>query len=152
MESSRLLHSSSALKLHPPPAHLLYTHRFQFVCRVGPYGVLAMGTTQVRRDVRLIGDLCPCPAPCPVQEQFQLLQTVLTELRLPPTRDRRDQPRSADDNDVTVVLLAETEEAVSIFFEGKDSFTFNTFCFRLRTKQTTTKSLGRVNTASVMLN
>ena len=98
-----------------------------------------METTQVRREVRLIGDLCPCPAPCPVQEQFQQLQTVLTELRLPPTRDRRDKPRSADDNDVTMVLLAETEEAVSIFFEGKDSLKFNTLYCRLKTKQTKNK-------------
>ena len=79
-----------------------------------------MATSQPRRDVRVIGDLCPCPPPCPVQDQFQLLQTVLNELRLPLTVDRREQPRAGDANDVTVVLLAEIGEAVSVFFEGKN--------------------------------
>ena len=43
---------------------------------------------------------------------------MLSELRLPPTRDRREQPRSGDENDITIVLLSEVKEAVSIFFEG----------------------------------
>ena len=81
-----------------------------------------MATSLPRRDDRVSG-LCPCPdpcpQPCPVQEQFQLLQTTLNELRLPPTIDRRDRPRSGEQSDVTVVLLAELEEAVNIFFEGK---------------------------------
>ena len=85
-----------------------------------------MATSQPRRDVRVIGDLCPCPPPCPVQDQFQLLQTVLNELRLPLTVDRRDQPRAGDDNGITVVLLSEIGEAVSIFFEGKTKTTTTT--------------------------
>ena len=79
-----------------------------------------MATSQPRRDVRVIGDMCPCPPPCPVQDQLQLLQTVLNELRLPLTVDRRDQPRAGDDNGITVVLLSEIGEAVNIFFEGKN--------------------------------
>ena len=85
-----------------------------------------MATSQPRRDVRVIGDLCPCPPPCPVQDQFQLLQTVLNELRLPLTVDRRDQPRAGDDNGITVVLLSEIGEAVNIFFEGKTKTTTTT--------------------------
>ena len=77
-----------------------------------------MATPLPRPHDKVIEDLCPCPAPCPVQDQFQLLQTMLSELGLPPTRDRREQPRSGDENDITIVLLSEVKEAVSIFFEG----------------------------------
>ena len=74
-----------------------------------------------------------------MQDQFQLLQTVLNELRLPLTVDRRDQPRAGDDNDITVVLLSEIGEAVNIFFEGKTTTT------------TTTKNSDSINTTPLGL-
>ena len=105
------------------------TYLFRIFCSDCRESMPTMTTSLPRHDDRVIRDLCSCPAPCPVQEQFQLLQTMLNERGLPPTRDRREQPRSGDDNDITVVLLAELEEAVNIFFEGNQNFRVKTPSF-----------------------
>ena len=59
--------------------------------------------------------------PCPVQDQFQLLQTALNSLRLPATVTRCQQHRQQQSEgcDVTVVLMAEVEEVLNIFLEGE---------------------------------
>lgn len=58
--------------------------------------------------------------PSPVQEQFTLFQEVLNHLKLNPTIDRRDHPRDGSLSDITIVTMAEIEEALNVFLEGNN--------------------------------
>ena len=44
---------------------------------------------------------------------------VLKEMQLPMTIDRRLNPQQTSENDVTIVTMAENEEAIPVFLEGK---------------------------------
>ncbi|XP_070174693.1 carnosine synthase 1-like [Littorina saxatilis] len=71
-----------------------------------------------RDNLTIQACLGQCTDPCPVQEQFQLFQTVFNQLKLPPIVDRREHPRSDAHRGITIVVLAELVEAVNVFLEG----------------------------------
>ncbi|XP_076444055.1 carnosine synthase 1-like isoform X1 [Babylonia areolata] len=58
----------------------------------------------------------------PCQKQLHFLQTVLTDLKLPATVDRRGRPRSGEGPQITVVLLADLVNVLNIFLEGNRQY------------------------------
>jgi hypothetical protein len=66
-----------------------------------------------------MGDGSTTDQPSPSQQQFTLFQDVLNHLKLPPTVDRRSNPRDGSLSDITIVTLAEIEEALNVFLEGE---------------------------------